>query len=299
MPMIRQKRKGKKDTTMWRGWILPVFLWASILYAMEEPPPGSDRVIPEDPILQELQQISQTDRTPGKPEANSTRALSSQSEDQRTVQSTDTNLSDTTESKVSDTAEHDGVEQTPPPAAFAPDPHPVAYDPHAYLGLKKIPLRPADPVDPRRYLSLKRIVDPMPEAYAKTYLKMKTLLNPTQTYVIVHIDKPSQRMRVYVDYDYVGGWKVSTARRGYWTPTGVYRPYTLHRMHYSRKYHNSPMPWSVFFKGGYAIHGTDAIRRLGRPASHGCIRVHPRNAKTLYQLIRRYGKQNARIIING
>jgi lipoprotein-anchoring transpeptidase ErfK/SrfK len=70
-------------------------------------------------------------------------------------------------------------------------------------------------------------------------------------------------------------------------------------MHYSRKYHNSPMPWSVFFKGGYAIHGTNAIRRLGRPASHGCIRVHPRNAKKLYQLIKRYGKQNTRIIIRG
>lgn len=298
MPMIRQRRKRKKDTKMRRGWILSAFLWTAALCAMEEPPHSTDSVLTEDPILQELQQISQADRTPGKPEANSTRALSPQGEDHRTVQSTDTNLSDTRESKVPDTAEH-GSEARPPEASFTPDPHPVTYDPHTYLGLKKVPLQPADPVDPRRYLSLKRIVDPMPEEYAKTYLKMKTLLNPTQTYVIVHIDKPRQQMRVYLDNDYIGGWKVSTARRGYWTPTGVYRPYTLHRMHYSRKYHHSPMPWSVFFKGGYAIHGTNAIRRLGRPASHGCVRVHPRNAKILYQLIRRYGKQNTRIIING
>jgi len=153
--------------------------------------------------------------------------------------------------------------------------------------------------NPRLYLGLKEIVEPLPQDYAAAYLKMKTLLNPTRKYVRVHIDKSRQRMWVYLDNDYVGDWKVSTARRGYWTPVGVYRPYTLERMHYSRKYHNSPMPWSVFFKGGYAIHGTDAIRRLGRPASHGCIRVHPRNAKKLYQLIRRYGKQNTRIIIRG
>jgi len=153
--------------------------------------------------------------------------------------------------------------------------------------------------DPRLYLSLKTIVDPMPERYAQTYLKMKTLLNPARTYVQVYIDKSLQRMWVYLDNDYVGDWKVSTARRGYWTPVGTFRPYNLERMHYSRKYHNSPMPWSVFFKGGYAIHGTNAVRRLGRPASHGCIRVHPRNAKKLYQLIRRYGKRHTRIIIRG
>jgi lipoprotein-anchoring transpeptidase ErfK/SrfK len=152
---------------------------------------------------------------------------------------------------------------------------------------------------PELYLGLKQIVEPLPEDYARAYLKLKTLLNPTRKYVRVHIDKSRQRMWVYLDNDYVGDWKVSTARRGYWTPVGEFRPYTLHRMHYSRKYHNSPMPWSVFFKGGYAIHGTDAIRRLGRPASHGCIRVHPRNAKKLYQLIKRYGKQNTRIIIRG
>jgi len=152
---------------------------------------------------------------------------------------------------------------------------------------------------PTQYLRLKKIVDPMPHRYAQTYLKMKTLLNPTRKYVRVHIDKSRQRMWVYLDNDYVGDWKVSTARRGYWTPVGVYRPYTLERMHYSRKYHNSPMPWSVFFKGGYAIHGTYSIRHLGRPASHGCVRVHPQNAKKLYQLIRRYGKQNTRIIIRG
>jgi lipoprotein-anchoring transpeptidase ErfK/SrfK len=68
-------------------------------------------------------------------------------------------------------------------------------------------------------------------------------------------------------------------------------------MHYSSKYENSPMPHSVFFKGGYAIHGTGYIRSLGRPASHGCIRLAPGNAATLYGLIRQYGKGGTSIVI--
>ena len=177
-------------------------------------------------------------------------------------------------------------------AAMVPT-HPESQKPKAATG--DLPAPP----DPRLTLGLKEIVEPLPQDYAPRYLKLKTLFDPTKKYVRVHIDKSRQRMWVYLDNDYVGDWKVSTARRGYWTPVGTYRPYSLERMHYSRKYHNSPMPWSVFFKGGYAIHGTYSIRHLGRPASHGCVRVHPRNAKKLYQLIRRYGKRQTRIYIRG
>jgi lipoprotein-anchoring transpeptidase ErfK/SrfK len=88
---------------------------------------------------------------------------------------------------------------------------------------------------------------------------------------------------------------VSTARRGYYTPRGSFRPKVLKRMHYSSKYENSPMPYSVFFHGGYAIHGTEYVRRLGSPASHGCIRLHTVNAAALYSLIKRYGRGSTRI----
>ena len=57
------------------------------------------------------------------------------------------------------------------------------------------------------------------------------------------------------------------------------------------------MPHSIFFHGGYAIHGTNAIKRLGRPASHGCIRLHPSNARTLFNLVNRNGPRNTRIAI--
>jgi len=117
--------------------------------------------------------------------------------------------------------------------------------------------------------------------------------------VIAHIDLSTQRMTVTVNGRHYGTWPVSTARRGYRTPRGTFRPKFLKRMHYSRKYYNSPMPWSVFFLGGYAIHGTNAISRLGRPASHGCIRLHPANAARLFSLIKQYGKRNTLIRITG
>src|SRR5688500_13830280 len=89
--------------------------------------------------------------------------------------------------------------------------------------------------------------------------------------VRAQIDLSAQVMTVSVDGWRHGSWRVSTARPGYRTPVGTFRPYLLKRMHYSSKYENSPMPHSVFFLGGYAVHGTGYIKSLGRPVSHGCI----------------------------
>jgi lipoprotein-anchoring transpeptidase ErfK/SrfK len=68
-------------------------------------------------------------------------------------------------------------------------------------------------------------------------------------------------------------------------------------MHYSKKYDNAPMPHSIFFKGGYAIHGTYDVRKLGRPASHGCVRLHPDDAAVLYEIVEYYGMENTVIRI--
>src|SRR4051812_17819195 len=78
--------------------------------------------------------------------------------------------------------------------------------------------------------------------------------------VSVRIDISSQTMSVWVNGWPYATWRVSTARSGYWTPRGSFRPFLLKRMHYSRKYDNSPMPHSIFFRGGYAIHGTGYVR---------------------------------------
>ena len=99
------------------------------------------------------------------------------------------------------------------------------------------------------------------------------------------VDKRTQTM--YVDSpEGMFTWKVSTAKRGYHTPSGTFSPYSLQRMHYSKKYDNAPMPHSIFFSGGYAIHGTPHVGNLGRPASHGCVRLAPGNAKRLYEIVK-------------
>ena len=115
--------------------------------------------------------------------------------------------------------------------------------------------------------------------------------------VVARVDLSEQRMYVSIAGKPTYSWPVSTARRGYVTPVGSYRPTRLHRRWYSRKYNNSPMPHSIFFRGGYAIHGTNALKSLGRPASHGCVRLAPGNAATLFQLVSSYGPRNTRIVI--
>lgn len=111
------------------------------------------------------------------------------------------------------------------------------------------------------------------------------------------IDISAQRMYVSVGGQPAYSWAVSTGRKGYRTPTGSYRPTRMYRRYYSRKYDNAPMPYSIFFRGGYAIHGTNYVKRLGRPASHGCVRLAPAHARTLYDLVEAHGAGNTSIRI--
>lgn len=118
--------------------------------------------------------------------------------------------------------------------------------------------------------------------------------------IVAKINISQQRMSVYKGNNLLYQWKVSTARKGYHTPRGKYTPKYMTKMHYSRKYHNSPMPYSIFFNNdGYAIHGTKSVNRLGSPASHGCVRLNTKDAKSLYNLVQKSGKDNTIIhIIN-
>lgn len=117
--------------------------------------------------------------------------------------------------------------------------------------------------------------------------------------VLVRIDKSTQTMSVAVDGATRYTWPVSTGKAGFGTPSGTYSPQRLHRTYFSRKYYNSPMPYSIFFHGGYAIHGSYEISRLGGPASHGCVRLHPSNAATLFSLVKQHGAGSTRIVVAG
>ncbi len=111
----------------------------------------------------------------------------------------------------------------------------------------------------------------------------------------IHINLSTQTMHVQSSSGSYS-WPVSTARAGYSTPRGSFAPTGLQAMHYSRKYHMSPMPHSIFFRGGYAIHGSYETGMLGRPASHGCVRLSPGHAAMLYQMVQNEG---GRISIGG
>jgi len=120
---------------------------------------------------------------------------------------------------------------------------------------------------------------------------------PQAAVVDVHIDLSKQKMDVIVAGYHEFSWDISSARRGYETPTGKFRPNWMTPMHYSEQYEYSPMPHSIFFHQGYAIHATNEIRRLGRPASHGCVRLSPDNARILYNLVELYGMRETKIVV--
>jgi lipoprotein-anchoring transpeptidase ErfK/SrfK len=116
--------------------------------------------------------------------------------------------------------------------------------------------------------------------------------------IVARINISSQRMDVFVDGIPRYAWRVSTARPGYRTPVGTFRPTGIFRYHASTIYSGSPMPYSIFFLRGYAIHGSYETKYLGRPASHGCVRLHPANAAVLYSLVKQYGPGNTLIQIS-
>jgi hypothetical protein len=122
---------------------------------------------------------------------------------------------------------------------------------------------------------------------------------PAFARVLVIVDKNTQQMSVSVDGVPRYRFAVSTGRAGYGTPNGTYHPQRLAASWFSKLYYNSPMPHSIFFHGGYAIHGSYEINRLGGPASHGCIRLHPANAAALFELVKSQGMTATSIVVSG
>ncbi|MFA5901204.1 MAG: L,D-transpeptidase [Hyphomicrobium sp.] len=139
---------------------------------------------------------------------------------------------------------------------------------------------------------------PATEVPAETE-KAAAPLPPPEPTLFARIDLTSQTMTVSDENGVIAHWKISSARGGYKTPTGTYTPHYTARMHYSKQYHFSPMPYSVFFNRGVAVHGTNDLRNLGRPASHGCVRSHPKNAKIFYDLVQKHGKEMTRVTVVG
>lgn len=123
------------------------------------------------------------------------------------------------------------------------------------------------------------------------------LARPAAADLVIWIDLSEQYLKVARDGVGLYQWPVSTARPGKITPTGVFRPQFLDPDHRSTIYDNAPMPWSIFFNGNIAIHGTDQIEDLGTPVSAGCVRLHPDNAETLYRMVAAEGLADTRVVV--
>lgn len=115
--------------------------------------------------------------------------------------------------------------------------------------------------------------------------------------IVAHVSITSQIMKVYHEGRLLFTWPVSTAKPGKITPAGTYSPEFLSRNHRSSRYNNAPMPFAIFYDGHYAIHGTDQIKKLGEPASRGCVRLHPDNARILFEMVKAEGMENMRVVI--
>jgi lipoprotein-anchoring transpeptidase ErfK/SrfK len=118
--------------------------------------------------------------------------------------------------------------------------------------------------------------------------------------VLVNVDKTNQKMTVFLDGIKKYEWPVSTGKAGYSTPSGTYTATSMNEIWYSKQWDNAPMPHSIFFmKDGHAIHGSNDMKNLGYPASHGCVRLSPGNAAVLFALVAKNGMQNTHVVLTG
>lgn len=175
------------------------------------------------------------------------------------------------------------------PASAQPDPNPAnpaAGQTESKPAAGQAESNPADPPAESNPSAAQTEPDPAPEQ--------------PKSSVLINVDKPSQEMTVFVDGVEQYSWPVSTGMRGYSTPSGTYTATSMNEIWYSKQWDNAPMPHAIFFtKKGHAIHGSLETKRLGTPASHGCVRLAPENATTLFELVKATGLENVQVVLNG
>src|SRR5664280_2279750 len=126
------------------------------------------------------------------------------------------------------------------------------------------------------------------------------VIGTAQAEILITVDKSAQRMTVSRDGEALYTWPVSTGRIGYATLAGAFTAFRMEADHYSKEWDDAPMPHSIFFtKVGHAIHGTYETKKLGTPASHGCVRLSPAHAATLFAMVKQDGVINTRVVLTG
>jgi hypothetical protein len=135
---------------------------------------------------------------------------------------------------------------------------------------------------------------------AAAWLAAAPVQTPAFAALLITVDKSAQRMIVEQDGVPMFEWPVSTGQRGYDTPSGEFKPFRMEKDHFSREWDDAPMPNSIFFTmQGHAIHGSNHVKAIGTPASHGCVRLEPKNAEILWRLVKQEKMANTRVILTG
>jgi L,D-transpeptidase catalytic domain len=139
-----------------------------------------------------------------------------------------------------------------------------------------------------------------PLALAALMLCPLGFTSPARADLLIAVDKSGQQMTVTVDGNPLYVWRVSTGMSGYDTPSGEFKPFRMEAEHFSREWDDAPMPHSIFFtQQGHAIHGSNHVKAIGTPASHGCVRLEPKNAGTLFALVKQQKMANTRVVLVG
>jgi hypothetical protein len=126
------------------------------------------------------------------------------------------------------------------------------------------------------------------------------LASAARANIVISIDKTTQQMAVAVDGTQQYEWPVSTGRSGYDTPNGTFKPNRMDADHLSQEWDHAPMPHAIFFDmNGHAIHGFFDVKHLGLPVSHGCVRLSPDNAATLFALVKAEGMSQTTVMVSG
>ena len=122
--------------------------------------------------------------------------------------------------------------------------------------------------------------------------------DPTEVVLAALASHPSQRTPEIPSHERNKG--NGFGGPGYATPSGNFTASSMNEVWYSKQWDNAPMPNSIFFtKEGHAIHGSYETKKLGRAVSHGCVRLAPENAKTLYALVEEQGLGNTKVVLTG
>ncbi|WP_036857961.1 L,D-transpeptidase family protein [Erythrobacter cryptus] len=111
---------------------------------------------------------------------------------------------------------------------------------------------------------------------------------PATGQLVITVDLEARVLSAFRDGHEIGTAVVLVGTPSHPTPLGVFPVLDKSRQHFSRKYDNAPMPWSLWLtRTGIAIHGSPVMNGY---ASHGCIGVPDEFAAKLFEATKRGDK---------